>query len=177
MKPTPLVLALLTLFVAAPAFARERDCAFSMGCNSSMVHVTSRFDPRDARLAINTEDGDATLLITDDVIAVQLSDHAMGCLRRKLHDEYDEDDNALAQSIKAVVFTTVRSVLNHSATCRIRDVRDVRYEDGRLEIVTNDRGAVFTHLDVDDDNVMRDFSDRDARAFVQEFHRVKARWQ
>lgn len=178
MKKAPLVLALFATLLAAPALACGDNCSlgFVHIGGSRHVHIRSRFDPAAARLAINTRDDKATMLITDDVIAVQLSDGELQHIRREFREEQNEDDNALAQAIKAVVFASVKTVLNHSAVVRVRDVRDVVYVNGRLRIVTNDRDAVFASLDVDDDDVMTTFSDSDARAFVREFRRVKGSW-
>jgi|SRR6267378_4969963 len=176
---TALVLAVLALLPASSALANdyEGNSLIRLGCCEPPVHLSSRIDARGARLAINTQDGDATLLITDRVIAVQLSDQMLNRIKHKLRDErYEDEDNALAQSIKAVVFAGVRSLLNHSASCRIRDVRDVSYADGHLVILSYDRDEVFADLDVNDDNVMEGFTDHDARAFVDEFRRVKSHW-
>jgi len=85
------------------------------------------------------------------------------------------DDNALAVAIRAVVLSTVRTMLDHSLECRVEDLRDVRYRDGRLEFITNDGGHVFDSLDVGSRNVVEDVRESDALAFVREFHRVKQR--
>lgn len=178
MKPSALALVVLAaLGWAGTALAHDCDDTTigSFSCCSPPVHWRGRHDTRDARLAITTEDGDATLLITGNVVAVQLSDKAMKHMQRKFRDSEDEDsDNPLSQSIKEVVFTAVRSMLDHSAECRIRDIKDVTYEHGRLILTSRDDGTVFANFDVDNDDVMRGFSERDARAFVREFDRVKA---
>src|SRR5262249_30558264 len=85
MKNAPLVLALFATLLAAPAFACDDSSVnFSdLGCCSGKVHIRSRLDPRDARLAINTEDGKATMLITDNVIAVQLTDNTLNHIKRE----------------------------------------------------------------------------------------------
>ena len=178
MKIAPLVLAAVTLAPAPYAFAHTHDescSAVHMTSCSPPVRWAARHDVGDARLAITTEDRDATLLLTDEVVAVQLSDRALHRVQRKLQQQLDEDDdNALAQSIKAVVFAGVRTLLDHSAECRIRDLRDASYEDGRLVFTTESGKCVFADLDVNDGDVMQGFKERDARAFVEEFRRVKA---
>lgn len=181
MKPTWLIVVALTVLPASLALAHEHEwksCSADFTCCSAPAHWRARHDTRDARLAINTVGGEATLLITDDVVAVQLSDQTMKRVRHELDAKLDGDDeNALAQSIKAVVISSVRALLNHSAECRIRDLNDVEIEDGRLVFLSRHNEHVFTNLDLNDDDVMSGFSERDAEAFVREFHRVKSSWQ
>ncbi len=168
-----------TLLSAQAAWAHHQDCApyfsGSSGCGAP-VHFSARHDPSDARIAITTTDGDVTLLLTDDVVAFQLSNRALHRVDRKLDDCRDEDnDNVIAQAIKTAVLSTVRSVLDHSAECSVYDLRDVTYEDGHLEFRTTRGRRVFDHLDVDDRDVVGEFSERDARAFVHEFRTLRGR--
>lgn len=126
-------------------------------------------------MAIVTEDDDAMLLITNEVVAVQLSDRVLRKVRRELRrEENADDDNALAHAIKAVVLSGVRALLDHSAECSIRDLRDVEYRHGCLVFTTEDGESLFEDMNVDDQDVMRSFSESNARAFVREFRRVKS---
>jgi hypothetical protein len=108
-------------------------------------------------------------------VAVQLSDRTLRDVRRELRDKEDEEDNALARAVMAVVMSGVRSLLDHSAECPIRDLRDVEYRHGRLVFTTEDGEQMFSNMDVNDCEVMEGFSGDDARAFVREFHRAKDR--
>jgi hypothetical protein len=173
------LLLLVVLTVAAlPAVAHAGDrCRDDVTINSlhcsPPARLASRVDTRDAVFAIDTEDGDATMLLTDRDVAFQLSDRTMKHVRRELRDEENEDDNAIGTAIKAVVFSTVRTMLNHSIQCRIRDVRDVDFRDGSLVFTTENGRTMFQDLDVNDHDVTRSFSESDARAFVREFRRLK----
>lgn len=177
MKTLPLVLALLILAPSSNSLAhgRQRGCVFNSSCCNSPARWGARHDTGDARLAITTRDGDATLLLTGEVVAVQLSDRAFHKVNRKLRNEMeDADDNALGHVIKTAVLSGVRAVLDHSAECSIRKVRDVEYVDGRLEFTTERGRRLFGHLDVNDQDVMAGFSESDAQAFVREFRKAKA---
>ncbi len=179
MKLAVSALALLALAPAPPATAHACDRAgdleiHSLHC-SAPAYLAPRHDADDVRLGIETESGGATLLVTDRVVAVQLSDRMMKRVRRELRDDAEAGDNALAVAIKDVVMSAVRRMLDHSLECRVEDLRDVRYRDGRLEFVTNDGGRLFDTVDVEGRTVVADGAERDALAFVREFHRVKQR--
>ena len=182
MKATPLALALAVLVLpllpdGAHACKKHRDHAtISTGCCEAPAYWSDRHDPDDARLAITTRNRGATLLLTDEVVAVQLSDRAFHRVQRKLRAERGEDeDNVLARAIRTAVMSSVAAVLDHSAECEITDIRDVQYRQGQLVFVTEEGDRLFENMDVDDENVMAGFSERDARAFVQEFRRLKSR--
>ena len=166
----------VTLLALLPAAAQARDCGSDhtgFTCCSAPVHWSARHTEPDARLAITTESGQIQLVLTDDAVSMQLSDRVLHKIRRKMRDEQD-DDNALAQTIRVAVLSSVRAVLDHSAEVSIDDIRDVDYQHGRLRIFARNGERLFENTSVDDRNVMADFSDRDAREFVREFRRLKA---
>ena len=134
----------------------------------------SRQDARDARLAITTRDRKAMLILTDDAVAAQLSDRVIHKIDRKLKNEQSEDENnVLARTIKTAVLTSVRSALDHSVECSIRDVSDVEYRHGRLIMTTEDGDRLFEKIEISDQDMMEGFSETDAKAFVREFRRLK----
>lgn len=169
-------LALLALLPAGPSLAHDNS-GISLGsfdCDDPM-----RWGPRHStqasRIAITTEDGKVTLVLTDGVVAMQLSDRTMRKLDRKLHKaRHEDDDGPIGDAIRTAIIGSVRSLLDHSAECPVRELRDVRYEDGRLEFVTRSGERAFEHLEVDDEDVLEAFDPRDAMAFVREFRRLRA---
>jgi len=180
MKSLAVGLLVLALTPAGTAFAKHADDCPNVtirgGCCDPPTRWADRWDPGEARRAITTEDGAVTLLIDDRQVALQLSDRAMHKIGRKLHDQADDaDENPIGQALKDAVLTVVRSMLDHSVECRVRDLRSVDYRDGRLELVTTDGDRLFEKIEVDDRDVLENFSPSDARAFVSEFQRVKHR--
>jgi hypothetical protein len=172
----------LAVFAAAltqapNALARSHDCpqiTLSTTCTPPS-HLAPRVDSRDAKFLINTEDGGASLVLTRDAVAMQLTDRAFRDVKRHLDDVEDEDDNLLAQSIKAVVLGGVRSLLDHSIECSIRDLHDIEYRHGRMVFITEGDEYVFENLSVDDRDVVEGFTEQDAREFIRQFHRLKDR--
>ena len=180
----PLVLALLvsSLLAAAPALARDRDdCSGSFDIGSGVeqpARWAPRHDSRLARLVITSRDGKVDLLLMPTSVAFQLSDRKMNHIERELRDQENEDeDNPLGDAIKTAVFAGVRVLLKHSADCPVRELRDVDYRDGELVFVTRDGERLFEHLEVSDHDLVAAFPEREARAFVREFRRLKATYR
>jgi len=169
---------LATALTQAPnALARGHDSpkiTLNSTCNPPS-HLAPRVDSRDAKFLINTEDGCASLLVTRDAVAMQLTDRAFRDVGRHLDDVEDEDDNILAQSIKAVVLGSVRSLLDHSVECSIHDLYDIQYRHGRLVFITEDDDYVFENLNVNDRDVVESFSEKDAKEFIRQFRKLKER--
>jgi hypothetical protein len=179
MKTRLLVVAVLALLAApnTPARAHAAVCShFHSSCCSPPARWSSRYNTHDARLAITTQNGDVTLVLTDDHVAMQLSDRVLRKVRRELRDKQDDgEDNVLAETIKTVVISTVRALLDHSVECSVRDLRDVSYRQGRLVFTTEGGKQIFDSVDVSDQDVLESFSESDAQLFVREFHRCKGR--
>ena len=180
MRNIVLPLALLAALAAAPARAHShegRGVTLNGFTCSDPVYWADRVDARETRFSITTVEGKVSLVLTDQTLAMQLSDRTMRKVERELHrarHEQDEGDGALGDAIKSAVIGAVRSLLDHSAEVRLRDVRDVRWESGRLVIVARDGQRLFERLDVDDEDVLEAFDPADAREFVREFHRTRA---
>lgn len=174
---TALVLAALLAFAPpGPALAHESP-GLRLGrfdCDDPL-----RWGPRHgadrARCAITTEDGKLTFVLTDRVVALQFSDRTMRKLDRELHRARHEDDDAgpVGDAIKVAVIGAVRSMLDHSAECPVRELGDVRVVDGRLVFVARDGRRLYERIQVDDEDVLDAFDPRDAERFAAEFRRLK----
>ena len=174
MKSLGILLVAATCLVAQGASAHEHG-SHSLFLNASCddpMRLVRRHDLDEARLAINTENRKIILLLTDRVVALQLSDRVMAKIDRKTREAGDEDgDNMLGQIIKDAVLTTVRTALNHSAECDLRDIESADYRDGEMIITTRSGERLFSHADIDHEEVMTNFSERDAREFVKELRK------
>ena len=176
MKTALVAIALLALATASPGLPGGSSAAASgVSCCDPPARWGARHDSDDARAAITTEDGDVTLLLTRKVVALQLSDRCFHKVNRELRQQKEEQDNPIAEAIQTVVIGSVRAMLDHSAECPVREIRDVNYRDGRLVFVTEDGERLFDDLEVNESDVMAAFSEADARHFVREFRRLKSR--
>ena len=176
MRTAAIGIALLALTVVPALPTGPVAHASSFTCNGfgDDVHWSDRLDPGDARIAITTEDDGMTLLLTDEVVAFQLSNRALRKAHRELREAEHESDNWFASVIVTTVAATVRNLLDHSFVCDVRDLRDVSYEDGHLVFIGRDGSLVFGDGEACDSDVTSAFSERDAKRFVREFRRVKA---
>ena len=178
MRTVAITLLLAALLPAGAALAHDRHVHVA-SVNSHDVRPPvdwgSRHDQRRARFVMLTEDRGAEVLITRDVVAIQLSDRTLRRLDREIAREHDEDEGVIADAIKGAILGSVRALLDHSLECPIADLRDVRYRDGRLILITEDGNRIFEDLNINDHEVLEGFSEHDALAFVREFRRVKER--
>jgi hypothetical protein len=178
MRTLVIAVCALALTGAANAFANGHDADPNLtitGLCGPATRLAPRRDLHDARCAITTEDDGATLILTGDRVALQLSDHELHDVRRKLRSARFEGDNALAQVINSVVLSSVGSLLDHSVECPLREIEDVEYRDGRLVLVTFDGDHLFEGVDINDHEVLESFSDQDARTFLREYRRARSR--
>lgn len=178
------VLLLLLFFFTATIATAGADHRGDGGTNLTVttkgVDPPARWAPRqdldDARFVITSENRDAELILTSDVVALQLTDRALKRVRRQLRSANDNADDNAGNPIgwfESAVLATVSSFLDQSAECPLPALRDVRYVDGRLEFTTTRGARLFEHVDVDSSDILGGFSENDARQFVTEFHRVK----
>jgi hypothetical protein len=179
-KPVRIALALAALatFPVASITPARADCKSScsiFGLRDQSARLAPRQNARDAEVAINTENGEVTLLLTRDVVALQLSDRTLRKIRRDLreNDGEETDDGMLGQVIRTAVFSIVSGALTHSVEYPLSELRDVKYEDGELVLRTQDGDRLFHKVEINDTPVFRSFSAEDARDFVREFQRLK----
>jgi len=156
----------------APAFCTDDpapDPVHKVTLTSKGVDPPTRMAQRhgtDARFAIASEDGDAELVITRQVVAVQLSDRGLARVRKQLGTARNTNDaNPLGWFQDAIV-AAVGSFVEHCAECPLSAVQDARYVDGRIVVLADDGKPVFGHIDVDGKDVMASFAEKDARRFV-----------
>ena len=175
MRTAVLTLMLALLSVGAPPAEARSLHLRSIDCSdlSPPLEWGPRHDPGRARFTMVSEDGDVALLLTRRVVALQFSDRVFGKIDREFEREEDEWDGWLEHAIKSAVIGGVRALLNHSLECPLDELRDVRYRDGRLTLITEDGDRIFEDVKCDDQDVLECFASNDARAFVQEFRRLK----
>ena len=175
MKNAPLVFAVSAL-VGISILARVPSAhATDLNLNCDHAHWANHHDPAAARIAITTQDGKVTMLLTDRDVVLQLSDRTVHRVRRELRDKKEEqEDNWFAYAIVSAVQGTVSELIDNSVECRVRYLRDASYENGRIVLTGRNGKEVFADTDVCDSDVMSSFSEKDARNFVREFRKLKA---
>ena len=159
-----LVLALLLTATAALASGDKKGISISFDSEDSRTQLGPRLDVRAARLAITNRDGSVSLLLMNDVVAVQLTDRVLAKVPAK-------DD---AGFLEELVTAGVRTALRRAVEYPISAISSAGIRDGAL-VLTNDKGQpVFKEVKVNGTDVLRDFSIGDAARFVNAFRAAKS---
>jgi hypothetical protein len=156
---------MLSTAVAVAGEKKEAGISVSFDSDDTRTQLAPRHAVRDARVVVRTRNGAAVLLLTGDVVAVQLSDATLAAV------EADEDANLLEEMLVA----GVRTAMKKSVEYPIAHIRSAEIRNGSL-VLTNDEGKpVFSEIKVNGNNVTRDISAADAAKFVSAFRAVKGR--
>ena len=159
------VVLLLSTAVAFGGDKKEQGITISFDSDDARTRLAPRHVLRDARLAVPTRNGAAVLLLTGDVVAVQLSDATLAAVKT------EDDANVFAEMLVAGVRAAVRKSVEYP----IADIRSAEIRNGSL-VLTNDEGEpVFSEIKVNGTIVTRDIATADAARFVKAFRAVKAR--
>lgn len=168
MKKIPMF-ALALLLWGGVAVAGE-GISISLSSNDPRAEMGPRYDVRDARLAIRTRDRSATLLLVDDVIAVQLSDAMLAKMESETGKK--KKDTGFFEEL---VLAGVRIAVGKSVEYPIAAIRSADYRDGVIRLVNDQNKPVFAELKVNGTEILRDFSSVDAARFVAAVRARKAR--
>jgi hypothetical protein len=171
-------LAVLSLVPAQHAAAQrtERHGIEIGSLSEGPARMGPHRDAREARLAITTTNDVVSLLLTRDVVAMQLTERTLRQVTGEMaRDAADADDGFVARMIGDVVRSSVSNMLRRSIEYPVSDLRSVEYSGGRLVFTTEEGERIFEDVEVNDTKMAESFSPADARAFVREFQAVKAR--
>jgi len=160
------IFALALLLPATAAFAGDKKgISISFGSDDPHTRLAARHDVRDAKSAITNRDGSVSLLLTDEVVAIQLTDRALARVSTK-------DD---ATFLEELVASGVRMAIRKAVEYPIANIRSMEIRDGAL-VLTNDKNQpVFSEVKVNGTDVLRDFAVSDAARFVNAFRAAKSR--
>jgi hypothetical protein len=163
------VCALALVMSAAVAGAAEKKPGISLSFSSEdpQTHLGPRRNVRDARTAITSRDGSVSLLLMNDVVAVQLTDRVLDQVETK-------DDASL---IEEIVASGVRLALRKAVEVPIASIRSAEVRDGVLALTNDKNKPVFTEIKVNGTDVLRNFATADAVRFVNAFRVVKKNQQ
>ena len=159
------------LLAPAQSFAQDDDM-FSVHDDLD-ADITSRLVHKDAEYAMTTREGSVDLMLTNNAIVIQFSDRFLQDLDDEIRSEGDhvEEASVLADVLTSMISSGVHSLLDHAIAIPISEIRDVYYDDGKLHIIDHDGEEIFEDIEIDDINIMEDFSRRNARRFVSEAER------
>jgi len=111
--------------------------------------------------AVSTRDGEIELGVTDSVLYTRLSPELQGRIQSEMADE-TQDESGLGGAIARAVTGAVSQGLAMAVSVPLDEVRDVRYEDGRVVIEMEDGGESPFNGSRNDDQPMLEQFDREA---------------
>lgn len=125
------------------------------------------------RFAIHSEDGSVQMGLTQDFLYFALSDSVIAAARAEM-DEDSTRREGIGGAIAGLVRGGVDRALRFRARYDVADIRDVRWEDGRMvvDFVDPDH-SLSTNFEVDDRPIEEVFSQQDVEAFRQQLRDLK----
>lgn len=120
--------------------------------------------PGDVKIA--NEDSSVDMALIGQKIVVKLSDKTMARVRQET-DTANVQGTGLGASIEKMVKRTVASTLNQQMEYPLSEVKDARYENGRIVLERNDgKSAFLANTDINHRKLMESFRPEDAQRFV-----------
>lgn len=186
-------LALLTLAALATACShRDRSASSDTSANTSAsstegdsiaaaVNAAGRVVQRAAAKAgvvttaptsvpgatsINTTDHKMTLTLAHDTVSMGLSDSVLADVKQQMAK--DTTEHGIAGAFSGFIKKTVASALHGRVTYPVQDLKDVKYQDGRIVFTYRQpREMKFEDVTIDHDKkALASFAPADAQRFV-----------
>lgn len=162
----------LLIFASSVMMANAQSSHFSVQNEDMDAEFPPRLTPDEAIIAITTREGSVELLLTGEGVAIQFSDLFLQDIQEEAADRASDDDSHLASVLKSMIKSGVKTLLDRALMIPHYEINSIYYENGRLIIESVEGNNLFADLDINDVNIMEDFSRRDARRFVAEAERM-----
>lgn len=141
---------------------------------SADVDFSDEAPPGAEQIVITTRDGDVDMGLTDEVLFVRLTEERRAQIEGELAAEAEANDG-LGGFIAETVGGALSGLLANAIQIPVEDVEDVRYEDGRLDVVLRGQDD-FPTVENDGQDVTEAFAPDDAQRFAETFDRLKSDW-
>lgn len=169
-RAAAVLLGLSLVAAAAPASGVAQEIRIGGSKSEVDARAIPRLQLSQADHAIVTTDGRAALLLRPEGVVLQFTDAG---LREVVREREQVEGGFFARLIGNMVRDGVRTLLDHGLQVPLSELREARYDEGRLYFITHDGEEIFGEVEVNDTKVMEGFSRRDARGFVRKFEEMK----
>ena len=124
---------------------------------------------------VTTDDGRIELGVTDEVLFSRLSESLRDEIQSEMDDE-TADETGLGGTIARAVTGAVAEGLAASVSVPLDEVRDLRYENGRIEIdMVDGQPSPFENATSDDEPMLSQFSADAGRRLADAFDKATGR--
>ncbi|HEX8671557.1 MAG TPA: hypothetical protein VF710_06700 [Longimicrobium sp.] len=165
-----LVLVCAALALAAPVHAQRGHTR-----GDSDTRFVERQPLRRATSAIQTRGGEVALLLIDRKLVMQLTDRGLSEIDRDMRDDAMKEESGFARVVAGMVRGGVRTMLDRGIEYPVSELREARYENGRLILEDREGNLIFKDVQVNDVQVMESFSPAEARAFAARVNQARRR--
>lgn len=166
------ILPFLALFAVYVPFHAQAQSDYYSTVHEMGGDIVSRVNHNDAKMAITTRSGSVDLLLTNEMIVMQFTDSFLDQITDEIEGKNESNEaSAISEILRSALSSGIRTMLDHGIGIPLYEISEIYYENGRLMILNMKEEEIFEDLDVDDNQVMEDFTRRDARRFVAEAER------
>ena len=167
-------LVILAIAVVASWFSGRRGPSKTKHRMSVQTDVPATDSLRAGDLRIFNADSSVDVILSGDRILAGLSPKTVGKIRSEL-DTAASNDSGLGGSIASLVKKTVAGAIETHMVYRVSDIRDVRYDDGRivLEWMDGTDHNLFGDVKVNGNRQGNTFRAEDAERFIEAFRERK----
>jgi hypothetical protein len=163
----------LALAVSMPLGAQERSSVrINVDAPDSVAHVIDRASPTAARFAIVSRDGTSALLLMDTTIVAQMTDQGLARMNSK--EATDTIKGTVNRLFARMALGALLPLFDHGIAYHLRDMKDARYADGRLQLIRANGEEVFRGTEIGKTPLMESFAPRDAIEFARRARDARA---
>jgi hypothetical protein len=165
----------LVLVCAALAFAAPAHAQRGQTRDDSDARIVERQPLRRATSAIETRGGEVALLLIDRKLVMQFTDRGLSQIERDMDHDAKKEEAGFARVLAGMVRGGVRTMLDRGIEYPVSELREARYENGRLVLEDRAGKPIFADVRVNDIQVMESFPPAEARAFAARVNQARRR--
>lgn len=161
------LLILLGLISLSPATFAQNGSNITISSDVD-AETVDRFSKSDVVRFITNSDESVNLMVAQSGIAIQFSDKFLNDLDDEILNSKEENSetSAFEDVIRSMVGSGVRTLLDRAILIPFYELSSVNYDNGRIHVIDINGEDIFEDLEINDKQIMEDFSRRDSRRFV-----------